>query len=204
MYPSVHAERTPDDMKGWVEYVWRVSEKGVDWGVSASCFASRGARHAPPRLPDRPHRRPVGDPRAAGAAAQAGRPAADASPARDRRRDALRAARRRGLAVAAARVPAVADRLPLLPPVADERHLGADQRRPARAGPGPGRATPQPSGAILDSQSGQTTERGVRGYDGGKKVSGRKRHILVDTDGLLLKVSVHPADVADATGRSSC
>jgi putative transposase len=40
----------------------------------------------------------------------------------------------------------------------------------------------------------------VRGYDGAKKVSGRKRHILVDTTGLLLTVRVHPADVADRDG----
>lgn len=43
-------------------------------------------------------------------------------------------------------------------------------------------------------------KRGVRGYDGGKKLSGRKRHILVDTTGLLLAVSVHPADITDRDG----
>lgn len=59
----------------------------------------------------------------------------------------------------------------------------------------------QPSAAILDSQSTKTTEAGgVRGYDAGKKVNGRKRHILVDTLGNLLEVVVHAADIQDRDG----
>jgi putative transposase len=58
-----------------------------------------------------------------------------------------------------------------------------------------------PSAAILDSQSVKTTERGgEKGYDAGKNVNGRKRHILVDTLGLLLVVCVTAASTQDRDG----
>jgi len=59
----------------------------------------------------------------------------------------------------------------------------------------------QPSAGIIDSQSVKTTSvGGDRGYDGGKQIRGRKRHLLVDTQGFVLKVKVHRADIQDRDG----
>jgi transposase len=56
----------------------------------------------------------------------------------------------------------------------------------------------EPTAGIMDAQSTRTSPQGgVKGYDGGKKVKGRKRHLLVDTLGLLLAVAVTAANVSD-------
>lgn len=79
--------------------------------------------------------------------------------------------------------------------------MGSVARNAARlcaAGPHKKKA---PTAAILDAQSVKTSNHpGVRGYDAGKKVLGRKRHLVVDTLGLILGVLVTPASVTDRQG----
>jgi transposase len=83
------------------------------------------------------------------------------------------------------------------------RRLGAHQHHAARAGArGDAKKNATPSAAIIDSQSvkGGQLPGASSGYDAGKKIKGRKRHTLTDTNGLLLGVVVTPASVQDRDG----
>ena len=57
-----------------------------------------------------------------------------------------------------------------------------------------------PTGGVLDSQSVKAPAAKERGFDGGKKITGRKRHVAVDTDGRLLMVNLTTADISDSAG----
>ena len=92
------------------------------------------------------------------------------------------------------------DRLRLVQEVAHRWYLGAlenaELRELLRVRLG---RDPDPSAAIVDSQTTRTTGVGgtERGFDPAKKVEGRKRLLLVDTEGLVLKAKVHSAEVPD-------
>ncbi len=91
--------------------------------------------------------------------------------------------------------------LPLFRIVEEARGVDFHTRLSARQGPPAKRKKKAPTAAIIDSQSVKAARNsGVRGYDAGKKLAGRKRHLLVDTLGLVLAAVAHPADVQDRDG----
>src|SRR3954447_27085708 len=98
-------------------------------------------------------------------------------------------------------LPPLADRVLVLHAAEERRHLRPAQR-PAPRRPAAG---PRPPAAALRGDHRQPVgpddrKRGPHGYDAGKGINGRKRHILVDALGLIISVVVHAADIQDRDG----
>jgi len=107
----------------------------------------------------------------------------------------------RCLANDAQRLASLENLLSLFPAMGEIGSLGTNS--PRHPGHGPPRSWKKkaPTAAIIDSQSVRTaSQSGVRGYDAGKKITGRKRHVLVDTLGNILALKVTTADVQDRDG----
>src|SRR5215218_4310195 len=80
-------------------------------------------------------------------------------------------------------------------------YLGANPRYSPPRRPARGRTGGEPQCRRDRQPNGQDHgKRGPRGYDGGKKITGRKRHIIVDTLGLILTLAVLPANISDSAG----
>src|SRR5215216_3792744 len=106
------------------------------------------------------------------------------------------------MASAAARPAALADGLLLSAPLAARGRLGSGPSRACHGRPRARRPRGQPDRRHHRQPIGQNgrSKGGSKGYDAGKKINGRKRHILTDTDGRLLTVKVHAASIQDRDG----
>ena len=105
------------------------------------------------------------------------------------------------MAGAAGQLSALAELSSAVSRVARQRLVGADQRRTGAAEPSSARARDAPhSGYYRLAKRQNGAKRGQRGYDAGKRIKGRKRHIAVDRDGHLLAAVVHSASVQDSAG----
>jgi hypothetical protein len=160
-------------------------------------IARRHAQVSPaPGLHHGSHRRGVADPGPPPAARNVWRSAPHIPATRGAQWPPRHPARRLCLAVHATRSAAWADGLSDLARLAPGWHLAQDSRSAPRRGPyphGPSSATfrRDPRGATGQHHR----KRGAHGYDGAKQRNGRKRHLLVETTGLLWRVLVHPADL---------
>ena len=101
----------------------------------------------------------------------------------------------------AARSPGLENGVSLLSPMATRWNVDAHPRHTAWRCTGITGKAPRPQRSHRGQSIGQDDrKRGPHGYDAGKKINGRKRHILVDVLGLILVVVVHPANVQDRDG----
>src|SRR5215212_1432072 len=124
-------------------------------------------------------------------------------PARSLRRHLLHPSRRLRLAAVAQRFSPLEDRLPLLPLLVPGWDVGEDARRSAQEGAGPIEEEPpaqcRDSGQPVGQDDRCGRQRAWLRW-GQEKVKGRKRHLLVDTQGLVLEARVHNANVTDRDG----
>jgi len=108
---------------------------------------------------------------------------------------------RLSMADAAPGLRSLAYRTSLLPPLAAGRNSATYSRLPPPTGTPASRSETQSLGGDYRQPVGQDCgKRGARGYDAGKKIKGRKRHLVVDTLGLVLAVVVHAANIQDRDG----
>jgi hypothetical protein len=133
---------------------------------------------------------------------QQARPTEDPQTSRDPKRYLLHLEEWLSLAASASRIPALGNRLLLVQEMAYRWDVGEVKRRASRVLADTVGEKPTTQCRHRRLTVGQDYRVGgeQRGYDGGKKTRGRKRHLLVDTEGLVLKVKVHSAKVPDQDG----
>src|SRR5918995_1206922 len=148
------------------------------------------------RLRDRPDRQSMGADRTPHSRGRTGRASPQGQQPRVGQRHPLFPPSRDGLAAPSPRSPALADGLLLSAALAARGGVGSGSPHARDGRPRAGRARGEPDGCDpgqpIRSHGG--SKRGSKGYDAGKKIKGRKRHVLTDTDGRLLAIEVHGAE----------